>query len=353
MKKIFKLILTTLLMMLILPIGTLAENDNSLYAYTEVDSVIEEYAKDKVGVFMDSHYEGNDVSNYRLGQGIKIYSNFDDEKMLFPIWDGSNVIATFLVGKDGGEIYAVYSEAYIGQLNYLLNETSEASPLSIMANEEGIYGTVNNKWFDLNLPSGTYIERQTYIPASYLIKNVAETLEISLYIKPRIPTSYSRTFNIYQAQGTSGLYCYSYALGNILMNMGYSSYTPANIQSYTGCAQSASKTTLANYLKSKGLKCNYSNSGYLSFSDVTNIIYNKGYIYMSAKSNSRDVSHAFVIYGDVNDGTNKLYNFWNPWYSYKQTMNASNRVISTHSSETFTWNNGYIYNIRWIWKKVL
>ena len=141
MKKIFKLIPTTLLMMLILPIGTLAENDNSLYAYTEVDSVIEEYAKDKVGVFMDS------------------------------------------------------------------------------------------------------------------------------------------------------------------------SYTPANIQSYTGCVQSASKTTLANYLKSKGLNCNYSNSGYLSFSDVTNIIYNKGYIYMSAKSNSRDVSHAFVIYGYVDDGTNKLYTF--------------------------------------------
>ena len=293
MKKIFELILTTLLMMLILPIGTLAENDNSLYAYTEVDSVIEDYAKDKIGVFMDSHYEGNDASNYRLGQGIKIYSNFDDEKMLFPIWDGS---------------------------------------------------TVNNKWFDLNLPSGTYIERQTYIPATCLIKNVAETLEISLYIKPRIPASYSRGFTIYERQ--TGKYCYSYALGNILMNMGYSSYTPANIQSYTGCAESANKVTLANYLKSKGLNCNYSSSGYLSFSDVSNIIYNKGYIYMSAKSNSKKESHAFVIYGYVNDGTNQLYNFWNPWYSYKQTMNASTRLINTSSGQTFTWNNGYIYNIR-------
>lgn len=343
MKKFFKLMLTTFLMIFIFPIGTLAENDNSLYAYTETNSEIEKYAKEKVSVFMDSHYDGSETSNYQLGQGIKIYSNFDDEKMLFPIWDGSSIIATFIVGEDNNEIYAVYSEAYINQLNYLTNQTSETNPLSIVANEDGIYGTIGDKWFDLNATSGTYIKRQAYIPTSYVIKNISETLEISLYIKPRIPTSYSRNFTIYERQ--TGKYCYSYALGNILMNMGYSSYTPTSIQNYTGCAQSANKSTLANYLKSKGLNCNYSNSGYLSFLDVTNIIYNKGYIYMSAKNNSKNESHAFVIYGYVNDGTNKLYNFWNPWYLYKQTMNASTRLINTSNGQTFTWNNGYIYNI--------
>ena len=346
MKKMLKAIITIIVVGLLFPINAFAEDDKSLYAYTNYDVEIENYAKEKVTTYMNSHYDNRNVNNLELGEGIKIFTTNNENKILYPIWENDTIVATFIVGKESEQFYAVYSEAYIDQLNFLSTISSISSPIYIVANENGIFGVIDDKWYNLNENIGNYEYEEEYFLNDKLLINSFEKVEVIPYIQTRIPTSYSKSFTIYQSQG-SGSYCYSYALGNILMNMGYSSYTPANIQAYMNYSSGASKSDLSNYLNSKGLTCNYGEYGYLSFNDVMTLIYNSNsYIYIGARSNNRNVSHAFVIYGYFNNGSTQLYNFWNPWYNYKQTMSAGNRIIETGSSETFTWNNGYLYNIR-------
>ena len=334
-----------LMMCLIIPTNLFANDNNDLFAFTIVNSDVDNYAKEKVAVYMTSHYNGNNIEDYKLGKGIVINYQNNQNKFLFPIWLGNYIVATFIVDYDSNEFVAVYSEAYIEQLNYLTNVTTETSPMYIVADFDGVYGVVNNKWYNLNSNIGTYEVKETYYLENMTLVNSYEKLDIDTYIQTRIPASYSKNFSIYYRQLND--YCYSYALGNLLRNMGYQNYTPENIQQYMNYSAGASKTDLANYLSSKGLNCDYSNTGYLSFTDVKNIIYhNNSYIYIGAKSNSRSASHAFVIYGYFDDGYDRLYNFWNPWYSYTQTMNSGTRIIETTTTETFTWNNGYLYNIR-------
>lgn len=344
MKKIIKLVVLLFTIFMIVPIDVFANDESSLFAYTSANSEVENFAKENVAIYMSSHYNNN-VGDYELGKGITIFTQKNQDKTLFPIWENNRIIATFIVGYDSREFYAVYSEAYVDQLNYLSTVTSITSPMYIVTNNNGIYGVVGNEWYDLNRDAGIYELKESYSVNDKKLVNSFEKINIVPYIQTRIPTSYAKSFNIYYIQ--TGSYCYSYALGNLLRNMGYTNYTPADIQNYMNYSSGASKEDMSNYLKSKGLSCNYVNTGYLSFNDVMNIIYhNNSYIYIGAGSNTRDSRHAFVIYGYFNNGTTELYNFWNPWYNFKQTMSAGNRIIETETSETFTWNNGYLYNIK-------
>lgn len=346
MKKIINIFLIILLSIGVLSTNAYADDNVSLYTISEININIENYAKENVGVYMNSHYDGKVNEDYKLGQGIKIYNLNYDNKMIFPVWDNNRIIATFVVEEKDEEICAVYSEAYVNQLNYLINISSVVSPICIFSDDYGIYAVVDNTWYDLNGNAGDGETKTVLLNNDGIIINSFDKLEITPYLQPRIATSYAKSFTIFYSQG-SGMYCYSFALGNILLNMGYSNCTPSNIQAYMNYKEGATKDELKNYLVSKGLTCTYSNSGYLSFDDVMNVIYNKNsYIYIGAKSNTRDANHAFVIYGYYNDGNTQLYNFWNPWYTYKQTMSATTRIINTKSTETFTWNKGYLYDIK-------
>lgn len=347
-EKLFRIFVALAIAICIMPISISASENlsSSLYAYSNEDDGFEIYAKENVNIFMLSHYADTEFDDIELGKGITIFNQREDKKMLFPMWKGDEVVATFVVGEEDGEYFSVYSEAYVGQLNYLFKNTG-SNPIYLFSNDNGIYAIINDRWYDLNKNGGDYFYSviATIDKENIPIINAKEKLTFNPYIQTRIPTSYSKSFNIYHRQ--MGAYCYSYALGNILMNMGYISYTPEDIQGYMNYAEGASKSDLSNYLNSKGLSCNYNNYGYLSFDDVMSLIYNNNsYIYIGAKSNNRNASHAFVIYGYFNNGTTQLYNFWNPWYSYKQTMSAGNRITETETSETFTWNNGNLYNIR-------
>ena len=107
---------------------------------------------------------------------------------------------------------------------------------------------------------------------------------------------------------------------------------------------------MKNYLSSKNLNCTYSEDGYLQFDSVKNIIWNYKYMYIAGRryNSSGEVvsAHAFVLHGYIYDGVSKMYSVWNPWYNYKQTIDANTRVITTEDTRTYTWNRGYIYAIR-------
>ena len=348
--KQFKKCLSVLIAVLVIfgamaPVQAANGNDCTLYAYSCDVSTQEEYAASVVSQFIYSHgYEG-EVSNLELGKGIIINDEEEIEKVLFPIWEDNTIVATFLVSFDGDACYGSFSEIYAQQLNALQNVATVNSPLVLVVQNDTIYAVISTKWYDLNGGMGEYVIGEEYGVLGLQPINARNAVVYDEYIQPRIPTAYAKTFTIYQTQST--YYCYAYALGNMLMNMGYTSYTPANIISYMNSATGATQPQMASYLESKGLSCTYSRSGYLSFSAVQNILYNgNGYIYMNASNNDANTAHIFVLIGYANTGSEQLYTIWNPWYTYKQTISASTRYIPTESTKSYTWDNGYLYNIR-------
>lgn len=345
-KKSIKLFLVICLSLIMFQTTGLYANDRQLYARSKELTGHTTYASENLGKYIISN-EGYLNKDYTLGKGIYISDPLDVDKALYPIWENDEIVATFLVVYVEGEYSGIYSKAYAEQLDELVDITSMDYPLNLVVQNDRFYGVIGNRWYDLNEEPGSY-DTLNYLSndSELMIIDASQTIYYKEIIQTRIPTTYSKSFTIYQVQ--TGDYRYSYALGNILMNMGYSSYTPANIQSYMNFSLGASNSEMVAYLNSKGLNASYASNGYLSFSDVQNIIYyNNSYIYIGATNQSTlSSAHAFVIFGYYNDGVSKLYNVWNPWYSYRQTMNATTRIITTESTRTYKWDLGYIHNIR-------
>jgi hypothetical protein len=346
-KKIIILCIVSVVLICITPFQpVLASTSASLFAYSKDIKKQTMYVEENVSKYMSAHYNSGDITTYQVGNGISINDPNDIEKVLFPVWNNDLIVATFIVIDNGNGYSGIYSEAYANQLEYLVGKTSRENALFLVATGETLYATINDQWYDLNAEIGTVSTNPPFVGASHSSIDASVKLDINPYYQTRIATSYQKNFTIYYPQG-NGNYCYSYALGNILLNMGYSSYTPADIQSYMNYSLGASQIDMHNYLASKGLTCTYSTSGFMSFDDVASTIYyNDSYIYISAQQyNTWSAYHALVIFGYFSNGTNELYNIWNPWFSNTQTMDASTRLIMVGDTTTFIWNNGYLYNI--------
>lgn len=338
----------TMLFMIAVPVNAYANGMTHLYAYTYDTNGHEEYASTRVASFMNTY--GHNSADLVLGKGIRIDSQDTLERVLFPIWESDKIVAALLVSlDDDGTYYGSYSELYAKQLDALKSIATNNNPLALVAADDGFYAVVSDQWYDLDGEVGEYFVRG--YPQNEL-NEVIDTREPLPHVEApqtRASTTYVLPFTIYHvAPGNAGK-CYAYALGNILMNMGYN-YTPFDILAYTGQAQGVRTSVLANYLSSKGLSCTYKEPGYLESSKVGEILRKKQYIYLSAKNiTDQEGAHALVLFGYADDGLMRTYNIWNPWSNYTQVMDADTRKIElevNHKFKTFLWNNGYLYDIK-------
>lgn len=290
-----------------------------------------------------------DSSNLTLGKGIKIVDPVDVEKFLYPIWDGNAIVATLTVAKADEDTYTgKYSTAYAEQLNAIVGLTTKSSPLSVVVKDEEIYGVIGNKWFDLNGTPGSCSIEEDYILEESSVINARETINYQVLPQPRIPTTFYLPFVITSAyiQPPNMAYCYSFAMGNILYNMGYRDITPSKLQEYVQ-AEGATEYQVVGFLSANGFTCQYSESGYLPFYESASMIYNNGsYIYADVTNMTSGKAHAYVIAGYSDDGYSQLYLAWNPSEEHTSMVNADSRLFITDSSRTYYWDNGFICNIR-------
>lgn len=347
-KKIMSLVLALALCLgLAVPAFAVSER-TSLYVCSSDISGQEEYATAKLSSFIRAYGHNIDTSSFALGRGILVDDPNDLEKVLFPVWNTGNIVATLLViTVEDGVYQGSYSEIYAEQLNALKNIPTESSPLFLVVNDGRFYAVISDQWYDLNGIAGKYITQDPVPDAGLDVIDAAETLSYSVYPQTRIPSAHSKTFKQVYQQPDQGGYCYAYALATILLNMGYTEYVPSDIINFVG-STGASKEQLADYLASKGLSCTYKNEdGYLSYESVQRAIYSgSSCIYIGAQRTTEMLFHAFVLIGYADDGLNKTYRIWNPWYTYTQVIDAETRIIPTKDSRTYIWNNGYLYNIR-------
>lgn len=336
-----------LLMNLTTVVWAVDESSVNLYALSSANTAAQTYAVNKVSVFAyASGYAGN-MEDLKLGTGITIYDPDDVDKVLFPVWENDEIIATFLVTViDEGTCSGSYSAAYALQLNAIKRLTSQANPLSLVVIDDGFFGVIGNQWYDLNGTAGQGVAKVLTLSTFTSVINAHDSVCYSVYMQPRITNRYVLPFTPSGTQtSVEGGVCYAYAMSAILQNMGFYKYTPQTISTVLGDA-GATKSQLAGYLSAEGFCCTYSDIGYMPLNDVKNRIYHQhDYIYISAKADDNSGYHAMVLFGYFDDGANALYYIWNPWYTYTQVIDATTRNIPTENTVSFDWNHGYIYNI--------
>lgn len=344
MKRIIK-ILSAIMMFFAVISPRISANDSSLYAVATQEEGFTEFAESYGTSYIAGYYGGNiDFNQIDIGRGITIDDPKDYDKVLFPVFRNNDIIGSLIVIDYKGQFTATYSELYADRLEQLQPLTSLETPLRIVVNNDDIFAVIDDKSYNLNNSSSIDAALPSHLSDGRALK-VNDYLRYDEPVLTRIPTSYAKSWTVYDPQGTD-YYCYSYALGNILLNMGYD-YTPKDIQDFMEGAKEASKSDMNDFLESVGLSCTFKNRGYLAFESVMNIIYhNDSYIYIGAGNTADETSsHAFVIYGYSSNGSRNLYRVWNPWYDYTQSFDADTRIITTASSTTFEWDNGYLYNI--------
>lgn len=347
--KTFKLCLVLCCLVVLFPIKSINASERiGLYVNTKINENSDVYVENNISSFIMAHgYDYTYANNLEVGKGIYIDDPNDVEKYVYPIWNDDTIVATFLVYNLEGVYSGSYSTMYANQLNELYHLTNQTTPLSIAVRDEDIFGIISNNWYNLN-EDLCISKTENYVNNLNLeVLNAYEKIDYVEKIQSRASTSNISPFTIYQKQPSGEAKCYSYALGNMLMNRGYSSYTPANIQSYMKNIDAALISQLVNYCNSKNLTFSYSLRGYASVNNVKMYIdaYDYILVYAEKYGDSSTTRHVFVIIGYTYDGVNTFYRFWNPWYSDFQTMDSSTRIMPTKTSTSYYWNNGYIYNV--------
>lgn len=348
MKKL-KQILFYILTIAVLLVSTdkilFAENkENSFYFLSKENVVHDEYAKQNIYRFVSDSKDNHLFRNFKLGKGIKILNDEKQERTLYPIYLNDKIVATFLVATVEEEVGGIYSIAYSERLNEIKELTSKDKPLVLKSFDEDLWGIIENKAYSLN--KNLYKEIEEYRNEIGLVLN-DNKLHLTYkqnIISERNPSGHVLGFKIKYTQPDCKKRCYSYALANILYNLGYDWHTPDTISKYFNYASGLSFKRLSKYLD----KYNFSNvatdSGYLGKDSVIEQIYYKGrYILVGGTNQSTGSEHAFVIFGYSR--SNNTYSFWNPWYNFTQKMDRDTRLMNTSDSRVYKWDAGYIKDI--------
>lgn len=358
-KKSISIIVAVMLFVVSIPITAYADTPITLYAYSSSDSGAEQYAGSMLCSFARAHGYSGSFSDITLGKGISIYNPDDLDKTLFPIWKDGEIVYTLLVLDTGDYYTGSFSESYAEQLGALKNVANQQAPLSLVA-DDGFYAVVGSKWYDLNGEAGSYAVKAASGQAAYSsVVNACDAVSYVVTPQPRIPTSYRKSFNVFDHQKENELTCYAYCMATILTNMSGGTYANFKvcydeIKNHVGNAWNTFEKT-AEYLSSKQYTYVYRNYQYMTFNEAKYELYNHdSYICIAVALMDEEGilyigSHALVIFGYYDDGANQFYNIWDPYDLATKTMqvlNVNQFYLNPRGPMVYLWDHGYITNIK-------
>ena len=150
-------------------------------------------------------------------------------------------------------------------------------------------------------------------------------------------------------------HCYTFCLYNIFRNLGINDYTFNNIRSaILNGSGVANLRKIKEWLDDENIDYT-SNSSYLSYSNVYNILCtNDNYLMIGLKYSNGSTTtqrHFMAMYGCASVGGNVIYKVWDP-ESHEAvpssqgllTIDGSTRQVVNAEQVTLTWNDGYVGN---------
>lgn len=210
--------------------------------------------------------------------------------------------------------------------------------------DDDLWGIIGKRAYSLNEQKNIIYNKKINTNELVILNGNDNIKYDKNFVSLRSPSGYVLNFDIKYIQPSGKSRFYSYALSNILYNLGYNWHTPETISSYFNYEDGVSFKELSSYLNNYNFSNDAKDSGYLFKGEVIEQIYYKNsYILIGGTNTFSKGQHALVIFGYNN--TNNTYSFWNPWYNFTQYMDMDSKLINTKSSTVYKWNAGYIKNI--------
>lgn len=360
MKKGLKMLLSVLLVFsFIVPIN--ADQSRSLFAYTSSTEEFDEYTSDNVGSHMYTYY-GYVKESLEVGKGITIYGDVAYPMVLYPVWEGNNIVGAFKVIDMDGVFTGSYSEGNATQLNYLKNVATIDYPVRLYSINGTFVGEVNGITYDVDSSAGSLAYNVDCSQVFFLdstITNAGLFVEYQDPIIPRVPSTYYLNWTVYHHDHTDQLNCHAYSLYNILRNYGITDYSFNDIQlefpiqlNPSIPSGSADISEVADFLSRAGIGYRPStvpNTGNLSYSMVMSSIYTSlSFILAGLTFEGGNTSHHFGVITGYNyrtDGYYYEYRIYDPRNSDSRglaTMSSLTHTFINSKNEVFTWDAGYI-----------
>lgn len=357
MKRIFSIILSVF-MIISNTCVVFASDSAELYAYTGDTSGYDDYATEKFQGFVYGHY-GYFDSSLELGKGITIINENDYPKVLYPVWNNNEIVATFIVVNVDGIYSGTYRE-YTYMLNDLISLTNENSPLYLLSNEDGFFAIVDDTVYNMNESIVENIETSLQvINQNFEIINAANCMETETVIlnssqSRANPNSafvnYWHTYR-YDYDGSVNNHCYTFCLYNIFRNLKITEYEFSEIRSgiLLGLGN-ADISDVIDWLNQEGFNFSSQNNGYIPYSSVYNILCtNDNYIMVGLSYVNSNADHFMAMYGCSSISGMITYSLWDPESNEEDsdsgglvTMDGNTRIVLNWNNVSLKWDAGYI-----------
>lgn len=354
MKKIFSIILATLLLFAASPFVVVAQAEDDttdLYILSkQCPQEYVDYANETVGSLLGSY----NILNPYLGNPFS-FCNMDSDIYYFPVYSNGLITHTFRVclGKDG-EPTGVLSPAFAADLNEVAFLTSELNPLRIVYETADEYAAVVFRLAgyekEVQVTPITRAADKNVAVASgngFAAINCIPVSPIQLTRAARASTEKVLPMKITEIQGNDH-WCLAYCTAMVMRYKGVNKTAYQVMKDIHG--SNVSTTTpmgnlkLIPYMKSYGFHTVKSES----FPDygktyvaIATEIDNGRPIIFNMKNKNGNSAHAIIALGYENlKGTVTV---WNPWYTYFERVGGLTNYTPAESTGSY-YVAGYWYN---------
>ncbi len=354
-KRIFSIVLATLVLFLVSPFVVVAQADDKttdLYILSkQCPQEYVDYANEIIGSLLG----GQNISNPCLGKPFS-FCNMDSDIYYFPVYSNGLITHTFRVclGKDG-EPTGVLSPAFAADLNEVTSLTSELNPLRIVYETTDAYAAVVFRLAEYEkevqvTPITRAADKNVAVASGngFTIINCMPVSQIQVARATRASTGKVLPMTITETQGNDS-WCLAYCTAMVMRYKGVYKTAEQVMKDIHG--RNVSKSTkmgndnLVPYMQSCGFNTVRSGS-WPSYSTtyvaiVTEINNNRPVI--CSMSRTGGGAHAIVALGYEN--VRATVTVWNPWYTYFETVTTLNAYTPSGSTGSYSvaeyWYNNY------------
>lgn len=177
-----------------------AQNNTTFYAYSNDIYEFDDYAQQKVNLFMYSYYGYIDDS-LELGKGVIIINDNGYQQVLYPVWKNNEIVAKFIVVKVGDELSGTFSTTLVEQLNSLIDLTSEKYPMLLLG-KDCLYAKIGEQLYNLNNKNAKCdVEILGEVNLDIMdVVDISERMEYDKTSNMRSTTSKTLTWKVYSTQ---------------------------------------------------------------------------------------------------------------------------------------------------------
>lgn len=346
-----KKILICILVVMFASTNVIFSEEKKFYAVTEEISEINEYVLERANDFIDAMYLDSKKGNLFVSTGICVYDNNEVVEVIYPVFNGKDIVLTIEVFINEGDIGGTCSQNYVNELKILLELTDAKNPLYLFRHDGKNYANVGNSVYNM---LDCVEEKSSDFNLTNKRIGACEIMNIiDIDSSTRATGEGYCNWRVYAYHTNLGIYCGPMSLFNIQKNMGwnlFSTYTALAGDISSVCGSSVGMTMEFHHMTQYLTARNYSysqGSTYMSINSIRTMTYvNHKYGLAFSRTSPTGSGHITAIIGYHSPSYGNYVILFDPHGSgnCRLVVDINSRWF-TSSNTQYRWNYGYISNI--------